>query len=67
VPYADAATYLVFRKDSHQHQDWDQEYLRQERARCPGCNTLLLDKRRQATTCSDACRQKAYRQRQATA
>ena len=65
VPYKGASTYLVFRKDGHKHRDFDQEYLRQQRARCVICNALLLDRRRQATTCSPACRQKAYRRRAA--
>jgi hypothetical protein len=66
VPYRSASTYLVFRKDGPEHHDWDAEYLRQERARCVVCNALLLDRRRQTTTCSPACRQKAYRRRAAT-
>jgi hypothetical protein len=63
VPYKGASTYLVFRKDSHRHRDFDQQYLRQIRARCVSCNALLLDRRQQTTTCSPACRQQAYRQR----
>ena len=47
VPYKGASTYLVFRKkDSYKHRDFDQEYLRQARARCVSCNALLLDRRR---------------------
>jgi hypothetical protein len=67
VPYKGASSYLVFRKDGHQHRDFDREYLRQERARCAVCGVLLLDRRRQATTCSPSCRQQAYRRRAATA
>jgi len=66
VPYRSASTYLVFRKDGPTHHDWDAEYLRQEGARCTACSTLLIDRRRQSTTCSPACRQKAYRQRSVT-
>ena len=67
VPYRAASTYLVFRKDGPEHRDFDREYPRQERARCVTCNALLLDRRRQTTTCSPSCRQKAYRRRSATA
>lgn len=67
VPYRSASTYLVFRKDSHKHRDFDLEYLRQERIRCEVCNALLVDRRKQSTTCSTACRQKAYRRRVAAA
>ena len=63
MAYTDASTYLVFRKDGHTHRDWDAEYLRQEQARCLGCGTLLLDRRRQSTTCSDRCRTSAARRR----
>lgn len=66
VPYKGAVTYLVFRKDTPVHRDFDQEYLRQERGRCVSCNALLLDRRQQTTTCSPACRQRAYRRRGAT-
>jgi hypothetical protein len=33
------------------------------RARCAGCGALLTGRRRQARTCSHACRQRAYRAR----
>lgn len=65
VPYKGASTYLVFRKDSHKHRDFDREYLRQIRARCVVCGALLLDRRQQTTTCGPACRQKLYRRRAA--
>lgn len=76
VPRNNGATYLTFRRDGHQHRDFDHLYARQgvsrledvsEQRRCAICDRLLGDRRADATTCSDACRQRARRQRRRSA
>jgi hypothetical protein len=42
-------------------------YLDLGRYRCQVCRTLIDDRRSNGRYCSNACRQKAYRQRRATA
>src|SRR5207248_9914461 len=72
VPRTNGATYLAFRKDGHQHRDFDHLFRRQttsrlaglaERRRCAMCDTPIGDRRADAATCSDRCRQRARRQR----
>lgn len=76
VPKSNGAIYLAFRKDGHQHRSFDYLYARQplsrladlsEPRRCAICDTLLGDRRSDATTCSDACRQRARRARRRSA
>jgi hypothetical protein len=76
VPRNNGATYLAFRKDGHQHRDFDRLYARQdmsrladpgEHRRCAICDRQLGERRRDAATCSDACRQRARRQRRHSA
>ncbi len=72
VPRSNGAVYLVWRKDGHQHRDFDRLYERQalqlgrrknSERRCVTCNGLLSSSREDRETCSSACRQKAYRRR----
>jgi hypothetical protein len=62
--YRDHSTYLVFRADGPVHRRRQPAPLRLPAGqRCASCNGLLGEGRRDRFTCSNACRQKAYRQR----
>lgn len=77
VPRSNGAVYLVWRKDGHEHRDFDGLYERQERGKakrlgtaieyptcCVICFALLPPKRRSdARTCSLACRLRLLRTR----
>lgn len=79
VPRNNGAVYLIFRKDGHQHRDFDALYERQalrlerEKARemrrqkppkfCSICNKKIGDGRIDRAFCSSPCRQRAYRLR----
>jgi hypothetical protein len=78
VPRSNGAVYLVWRKDGHQHRDFDGLYERQEasrckqenraakrRNRCMQCDALISQAGdRPRLTCSDRCRRRAARERQ---
>ena len=76
VPRSNGAVYLVWRKDGHQHRDFDALYEREagriarEMARqnppkqCSMCPAFIPPElRSDASVCSVACRKRAYRQR----
>ena len=72
VPRSNGAVYLVYRRDDHHHVDFDALYRRQALqlaarfgapAGCHTCNAPLPIGRSDRTTCSSACRQRAYRER----
>jgi hypothetical protein len=72
VPRANGAVYLVFRHGASSHVDFDALYRRQTLRLgrqdltpnlCRTCNALLPPGRADRATCSDACRQAAYRRR----
>lgn len=75
VPRSNGAVYLVWRKDGHQHRDFDALYERQmsrlsrledTRKRCLSCDILMAAGRRcDAITCSARCRKRWERRRQA--
>lgn len=75
VPRGNDASWLVFRRDGHGgrypdfiRQDERQAALQVARERlakrCVMCNAAIGDRRRDVTTCSPACRQRAYRERE---
>lgn len=57
--YRRHSTYLLFRKDGPMHRRRPASIG----GRCAICGAMILDRRRDAATCSDRCRQKAYRRR----
>jgi hypothetical protein len=70
IPDSNGAIYLAFRKDSPKHQDFDKLYARQEMSRlaapqasrlCENCDRPIGDRRADALTCSDRCRQRMRR------
>lgn len=72
VPRSNGAVYLIWRKDGHEHRDFDRLYRRQAlrlaaldpgARRCSSCNAFLLDGRADRGNCSPSCRQRAYRRR----
>ena len=72
VPLNNSADWLVFRKDGGAHKDFDRLYDRQQASRismltsaprCVMCDTRMDGRRSDALTCSDACRQRARRER----
>jgi hypothetical protein len=72
VPLNNGADWLIFRKDGGTHRDFDRLYERQQMSRianladarrCPMCDTPLSDRRRDAATCSDACRKQRQRRK----
>jgi hypothetical protein len=72
VPRNNGADRLVFRKDGNRYPDCIRLDERQQGSRIAGprdarrciiCDGLLGERRRDAVTCSDRCRQQAYRQR----
>ena len=74
VPRNNGSDWLVFRKDGNRYPDFVKLYERQQASRlldlddhrrCAICDTPLGTRRSDATTCSDACRQRASRQRRA--
>lgn len=75
VPRSNGAVYLVWRKDGHQHRDFDALYERQmsrlsrledARKRCLSCDILMVVGRRSdAATCSARCRKRWERRRRA--
>jgi hypothetical protein len=72
VPRNNGAVYLVFRHDGPQHRDFDAAYRLQalrlagpptSENLCRVCNGPLPPGRADRATCSNACRQRAYRRR----
>jgi hypothetical protein len=72
VPDSVGAVYLAFRRGGHHHRDFDELYRRQEASRiavrhehrrCATCDNPIGDRRADAKTCSDRCRQRARRVR----
>jgi hypothetical protein len=74
VPRNNGADWLVFRRDGNRYPDFISLYERQETTlsrvarlvsarRCASCDTALTNRRRDAVTCSDACRQRARRRK----
>jgi hypothetical protein len=78
LPRSSGATWLVFRRDGQgqdgaaRYPDFDALYRRQQAShfaalraarRCAMCDTPIAERRRDAATCSDACRQRAHRRR----
>lgn len=77
VPRSNGAVYLVWRKGSQQHRDFDALYGRQEASRCKRenqaemrpkrcrqCDALISQEGdRPRLTCSDRCRRRAARER----
>lgn len=76
VPRSNGAVYLVWRKGTQQHRDFDALYerqagriareiaLRKPPKKCPMCPAFIpSDLRADAEVCSVACRKRAYRQR----
>jgi len=70
VPRNNGADWLVFRKDGSRYPDFIKAYERQQASRiamlpsarrCAICDTPIDDRRSDATTCSDCCRQVAHR------
>lgn len=72
VPRNNGADWLVFRKDGNRYPDFIKAYERQQASRitdlngarrCAVCDMSLGNRRRDAVTCSDSCRQRAHRRR----
>jgi len=70
VPRNNGSDWLVFRRDGHRYSDFVKLYERQEASRlaeqrkarrCAMCDTPIGDRRGDAVTCSDACRQRSRR------
>lgn len=72
MPRNNGADWLVFRKDGNRYPDFIKLYARQMSRlglgpKCPMCDMPMPEGRRSiARTCSDACRQRARRQRSAS-
>ena len=72
VPRNNGADWLIFRKDGGRHLDFDRLYDRQQMSRlaslparraCAMCDSEIGQRRRDAETCSDRCRQASHRRR----
>lgn len=72
VPRNNGADWLAFRKDGGAHKSFEDLYAQQQVSqiasldsirRCTICDRAMGPRRRDATTCSDRCRQQAHRQR----
>ena len=77
VPPNNSAVWLIFRRDGQdgRYPEFVERYERQQVSqiaslesarRCPMCDSLLSDRRRDAATCSDRCRQAAHRRGRAS-
>jgi hypothetical protein len=75
VPRNNGADWLAFRKGDNRYPDFITAYERQQASRiasltrarrCAICDAPIGDRRGDAATCSDRCRQAAHRRRRAS-